>query len=308
MKVLFVSSGNKGISPIVSNQGVSLISQGVIVKYFPIIGKGLLGYLSNISKLRKFLQEEKFDVVHAHYSLTAFVVSMANAKPLVVSLMGSDVKKGLIYRLIIQVFAFLFSWKFIIVKSEDMKSSLKINKAKVIPNGVDLKRFYEKDQIECQKKLGWDSEKKHILFPANITRPEKNFQLLDNARKKLKDSNIEVHWFNNVPNEDTPYWYNAADVVVMTSLWEGSPNAIKEAMACNRPIVSTRVGNVEWLLGNTKGCYFPEFSTDDCAAKIRMALAFKGKTNGRQRIIELELSNDLVAKKLIGIYNEVLRK
>lgn len=308
MRILFVSSGNRGISPIVSNQGVSLIYQGVIVKYFPIIGKGLLGYLSNIIKLRKFLQEEKFDVVHAHYSLTAFVVSMANAKPLVVSLMGSDVKKGLVFRLIIRVFAFLYSWKNIIVKSEDMRSSLNIDNVMIIPNGVNLKRFREIDRVECRKRLGWDMEKKHILFPANIARPEKNYHLLDEAEKKLNDSNIEVHWFNNVPNEDTPYWYNAADVVVMTSLWEGSPNAIKEAMACGTPVVSVDVGDVKEVMGNTDGCYIAERNPDDIADKIRMALAFKGKTNGRQRIIDLGLSNDLVAKKLIEIYNEVLKK
>jgi len=306
VKVLFVSSGNKGISPVVHNQGDSLLYQGVIVKYYPIKGKGILGYLSNISKLRKFLRENKIDVIHAHYSLTAFVTSMAKAKPMVVSLMGSDVKKGFFYRMLIQLFAFLFSWKNIIVKSEDMKASLKMDKAMVIPNGVDLKRFCEMNKQECQLKLGWDTEKKHILFPANIARPEKNYQLLEDAVKELNDNSIEVHWFNKVPNEETPYWYNAADVVVMTSLWEGSPNAIKEAMACSRPIVSTMVGNVEWLFGGIDGCFFTNYDSTDCSEKIQQTLAFKGKTNGRQRIIELGLSNDLVAKRLVGIYQQVL--
>lgn len=307
MKVLFVSSGNRGISPIVRNQGDSLCSQGVVVEYFPIKGKGIIGYLSNVSRLRKFLRDNSFDIVHAHYSLTAFVASLAMARPLIVSLMGSDVKKGFIYRMIIQFFAFCFSWKTIIVKSEDMKASLKIDRAKVIPNGVDMNRFCESDSNECKKELGWNTNMKHILFPANIARPEKNYKLLKQAVDKLGDKNIEVHWFNKVPNEETPLWYNAADVVVMTSLWEGSPNAIKEAMACNRPIVSTIVGNVEWLLGETKGCYFTDYSANNCAEKIRTALSFKGRTNGRQRIIDLGLGHDMVAKQLISIYNDVLK-
>lgn len=306
MRILFVSSGNRGISPVVQNQGDSLVYQGNIVKYYLIKGKGVWGYLSNVHRLKKYLRENKFDIVHAHYSLTAFVVSLTKAHPLVVSLMGSDVKKGSIYRFIIQLFAFVFSWKTIIVKSDDMKKSLKIDKAMVIPNGVDLQRFKEKDKVVCQKKLGWKETKHHILFPANIARPEKNFKLLENALSELKERNTEIHWFNNVPNEETPYWYNAADVVVMTSLWEGSPNAIKEAMTCNCPIVSTDVGNVKWLFGDTRGCFFTEYSPSDCAEKIRLALAFKGKTQGRQRIIDLGLSNDLVAKRLIEIYQQTI--
>lgn len=290
----------------VQNQGDSLVYQGNIVKYFPIKGKGFGGYLSNVRRLKKYLRENKFDIVHAHYSLTAFVVSLAKAYPLVVSLMGSDVKKGWIYRLLIKLFAFIFSWKTIIVKSDDMKKSLKIDKAMVIPNGVDLLRFKELDRAECLKKLGWNKNKHHLLFPANIVRPEKNFKLLEGAFAELKDDDIEVHWFNRVPNEETPYWYNAADVVVMTSLWEGSPNAIKEAMACDCPIVSTEVGNVRWLFGNTQGCFFTEYSPSDCANKIKIALAFKGKTQGRQRIIDLGLSNDLVAKRLVEIYQQAI--
>ncbi len=308
MKVLFVSSGNRGISPIVRNQGDSLRSQDIAVDFFPIKGKGLLGYLSNVRKLRKHLQENHFDIIHAHYSLTAFVASLAMATPLVVSLMGSDVKKGFAYRLLIQLFAFFFSWKTIIVKSEDMKASLKMSKAMVIPNGVDLHRFCELHQSECQKRLGWDTNKKHLLFPANLDRPVKNYMLLKQAIELIDNKDIEVHWFNNVPNEETPLWYNATDVVVMTSLWEGSPNAIKESMACNRPVVSTNVGNVEWLFGGTDGCYLIDFTVSDCAEKIRTALSFTGRTNGRQRIMDLGLSNELVAKHLISIYSDILKR
>ena len=186
-----------------------------------------------------------------------------------------------------------------------LKSSLKKNKAIVIPNGVDLNRFRELSQNDCQEKLGWDENRQHILFPANIARPVKNYTLLEQAVKILKDKDLEIHWFNDVPNKETPLWYNAADVVVMTSLWEGSPNAIKEAMACNRPVVSTKVGNVDWLFGKTEGCYYTDFSAVDCADKIVAALAFSGRPNGRQRIIDLGLSNDLVAKRLVEIYEKV---
>lgn len=301
MKILFVSSGNKGMSPVVYNQGESLRCQGVLVDYYLIKGKGVLGYLSNVRKLRALLHNKKYDVVHAHYSLSAFVATLANAHPLVVSLMGSDVKQRWGYRVLIRLFAFLFSWRKIIVKSEDMRNSLNMKRTMVIPNGVDLHRFRVLDRQTCCAKLGWNPAKKHVLFPANKKRPEKNFQLLEEAVEKLDDE-VELHWFNNVANEETPYWYNAADVVVMASLWEGSPNAIKEAMACCRPVVSTDVGDVRWLFGNTDGCYITDYTSQDCASKIQSALTFHNRTNGRQRISELGLDSEMVAKKLEMIY------
>lgn len=310
MKVLFVSSGNSGkISPIIKNQGESLVKEGVDVGYFTIKGKGVLGYLKNIVPLKKFLKEDRCDVVHAHYSLSAFVTSLAGVKNLCVSLMGTDLKLSKCYKNIIKLFAFIFHWKCIIVKSKDMYDDLGIKNAIIIPNGVDTERFRPLDKVECQKRLKWDSNIKHILFTSNPDRPEKNFQLALDSVNLIKDYDVELHFMKNVPNEETPIWYNAADVVLLTSLWEGSPNAIKEAMACNRPIVSTNVGDVKWIIGDTEGCYITAFNKEECSKKIiKEAInnnITKGETNGRQRIIDLGLSSDTVAKNIIKIYDKI---
>lgn len=100
--------------------------------------------------------------------------------------------------------------------------------------------------------------------------------------------------------------HNAADVVLLTSLWEGSPNAIKEAMACNCPVVSTDVGDVREVIGNTEGCYISSFEPRDVAKKIQMALDFSKRTNGKQSIIELGLDSKTVANKIINIYTKVI--
>lgn len=306
MKILFVSSGNNinGISPIIKNQGTSLECKGIEIIYFSIKGKGLLGYLKNIPRLRRSINKYSPDIVHAHYSLCGFVASLAGANKLVVSLMGSDVKSGTSFKSIIKYFI-KYKWGRTIVKSEDMKSSLGVTDIEVIPNGVDLERFRPLSKKHCQKKLGWDINKKHILFAADPKRPVKNFTLAEEAMKSLDNPNYQLHYLNNVKNSEMPIYHNAADVVLLTSLWEGSPNVIKEAMACNRPIVATDVGDISFLFGKTDDCYICLFDTKDCASKISKALTIES-TNALERLKYLELDSVSVSDKIVDVYKSIL--
>jgi len=308
MKVLFVSSGNtkSGISPIVSNQGQSLVRKNVDIEYFRIKGIGPLNYIRHISRLKQYLKKNHFDLIHAHYSLSGITASLAGAKPLVVSLMGSDVKEFWWSRLLIRIFKPLF-WSACIVKTKDMADNLKVKNLRIIPNGVNMEHFVPIERNYACEKLGWIPDKKHLLFPASPNRPEKNVQLLINSLKLIKKrENIELHFFKDKPHNQTKLFYNAADLVVLTSLWEGSPNVIKEAMACNCPIVSTNVGDVPWVLGNTEGCYITSYQPEDVAKAIRKALRFGKRTKGRERIKQLELDSESVAQKIIAVYNKVL--
>lgn len=306
MVVLFVSSGNSstGISPIIKNQGDSLINRGVELTYFTIKGKGLKGYLKSIPRLKKHLKENKYDIIHAHYSLSAFVASFSGAKPLIVSLMGSDVKSKGYYRFIINLFN-KFYWTKTIVKSEDMRVALQMKEAEVIPNGVDFNKFKPIDKDIALRETGWDVSKKGILFAANPNRPEKNFKLAKKTFDLLDDQEIELHSLDNVPNDKMPYYHNAADVVLITSLWEGSPNVIKEAMACNCPIISTDVGDVKEIIYGTDECYISNFNPNSLAKDIKRILSNNGKrSNGRRRIKHLD--EELIALKLINLYKELL--
>ena len=306
MKVLFIASGNHGaVSPVVGNQAEALMSEGVELEWYLLKGKGIKGYLKNVKPLRKYLKEHKYDAIHAHYSLSAFVASLAGAKPLVVSLMGSDVKAAGWYKFIIRLFAAFGGWKSIIVKANDMYHSLGIKRAIIIPNGVNMERFKPMDKSECQKRLGWDASKKHILFPANASRPEKDYPLAEAA--VALSPNTELHAFENTPNSETPYWYNAADVVLMTSKWEGSPNAIKEAMACSRPIVTTNVGDVAERMCGVEGCYVIAKDDrlkmiDELAKAVEKALTFK-ETKGREKIIADGLDRHKINQRLMAIYS-----
>ena len=312
MKVLFVSSGNSkyGISPIIKSQGESLICQDIQLEFFTINGKGFQSYFRHIFKLRKFLRTNNFDVVHAHYSLSAYVASLAGSKPLIVSLMGSDVKSNGFIKFIIHFLNFLFDWKQVIVKSQDMEKGMGIKNSKVIPNGVNIDLFKPAEKFLSQEQLVWDRSKKHILFAANPNRPEKNFSLASEAFSLIIDSNIELHVLENIPQNEIPVWLNASDVILLTSLWEGSPNVIKEAMACNRPIVATDVGDIRWLFGNEPGHFISKFESEELQAKINLALNYSGSTKntkGRDRIISLGLDSENVAQKIVAIYTDCIK-
>jgi teichuronic acid biosynthesis glycosyltransferase TuaC len=310
MRVLFISSGNSknGISPLVKKQGETLQKAGVDVKFFKIKGKGVQGYFRNIFIFRTFLKKNQCDIIHAHYSLSAFVASIAGARPLVVSLMGSDVHSRYYYVFLNKFFRRFF-WDSCIVKSEGMKAASKIHDSAVIPNGIDLSTYYFISKEEARQKLGLDKEKMFILFASDPTREEKNISLLNLAIEEFENK-VELLIVNDKTQEELNLYYNAVDVVLLTSHHEGSPNIVKEAMVCNSPVVSTDVGDVRLLFGGKPGHFITSFDPADVAEKIKFALEFRekhGQTNGRERIIELGLDSETVAGKIIEIYNKVLK-
>jgi len=305
MNVLFVCSGNSknGISPIIQNQAESLKQIGCIIDFYTINGRGLLGYLANVPKLKRIIQKKKI-LVHAHYSFSALVATLAGAKPLVVSLMGSDLHMQRWYKWLLRKFS-KSCWDITIVKSKGMKDSFELDDVIVIPNGVDLTRFTVSDKKVARCRLGWSAEKTHLLFAADPCRYEKNYNLAVNALKILDDPNIELHFLDNVEPVLMPLLYGASDIVLLCSFREGSPNVIKEALACNCLIVSTDVGDVRWVFGNTEGCYIASFDPHEFAAKIKMAISFlheKGRTEGRQRILQLGLDAVSIAKRISQVY------
>ena len=312
MKVLFVSSGNSkwGITPIVRAQGESLKKQGVELEFFPIQGKGVLGYLRNLPLLKRRLSEFKPDLIHAHYSVSAMAASLVCRAPMVVSLMGSDTVVSQIKREFIRLL-YAIKWQALIVKSESMKHKIKLSNANIIPNGVDIDHFRPLVQSDCKHQVGFATNKRQVIWLANPERYSKNIELANIAFKMLSADEIELKIIHDISHDQVPLYLNAADVLLLTSHWEGSPNIIKEAMACNCTIVTTAVGDVRQVLGDTEGCFVTSYEPEDVAAKIESALKFverRGRTNGRQRILELGLDADTIAKKLISIYENVLER
>lgn len=314
MKVLFVCSGNKADGPgaVVANQAQSLKNAGVEIDYYLIKGKGIKGYLQNIKGLKKQTDRNKYDVIHAH-GISSIVATFAMVIPLVVSLLGSELNESSLIRRLIRFMA-AKRWNHTIVKSQDMELKLKLkNNAKIsiIPNGVDteLNRPIDKNKAREAVKLA-DSDK-IVLWLADPARKSKNFELAEKAVEMLNQPEIRLLQIHNVQKERVFYYLNAADVVLLTSRWEGSPNIIKEAMACNRPIVATDVGDIKWLFGDEPGHFITGFEPEDVADKIKKAIEFsdkQGETRGRKRIEVLKLDSVSVASRISDIYNKVIER
>ena len=308
MKVLFVASGNrigKKVNSFVLTQYESLVNEGIQMDIFPIVGKGIFGYLSNILKLRKKIKEFSPDIIHAHYSVCGYLVSIAtlfiNVK-IVVSILGSFPNDRII-KLKLVKFCINNLWDKTIVKSERTLKQLGLN-LPIIPNGVNLKQFNLIPNEEARKRLNFKKNLKYVIWVSNPIRKEKNWDLAEKSILALNDNNIVLlPIFDKKPNEVVVYMC-AADILLMTSKNEGSPNVIKEAMTCNCPIVTTNVGDVNWVLEDVDGTYIADEMTEEAIIeKIKLALDFNKRTEGRNKIISLGLTTEQVARKIINLYN-----
>jgi glycosyltransferase involved in cell wall biosynthesis len=225
--------------------------------------------------------------------------------------MGSDLLEDKRFLFLIKFFQKYF-WNYVIVKTQEMKDLIRSKNTVVIPNGVNLSIFKPIEKKYCQNELNWESNKIHILFAANPKRSVKNYRLFQESLCMLNDKlpRINVHFLHQIPSDKVPIHMNAADVVCLSSIREGSPNVVKEAMACNRPIVTTDVGDVKWILGDTAGCYLSiTQKSSEYAQALKKAIMFskkKGSTKGRDRIIGLGLDSEKTADKLLSIYHKLL--
>ena len=306
MKVLFIASGNKvagRVSAFVQSQYDSLEREGMEMLLYPVVGHGWKGYLRNFRKLRRLILKEKPDVVHAHYSSCGYLAALAamgQKTKKVVSILGSFPTES--RKLKFVRFCVDHVWHVTLVKSERTRAQLDRD-LPVVPNGVDLDLFPLTSQDEARERVGFGKEGKYVIFVSDPARPEKQFGLAEEAVRLLHDESIHLVPVFNKPHSEIVAYMCAADVLIMTSANEGSPNVIKEAMACNCPIVVTDVGDVRWITEGVDGTYVSNtFEPEELSGLLNKALEFGARTQGRKRIVDLGLTSERVAQKLIRIY------
>jgi glycosyltransferase involved in cell wall biosynthesis len=309
VKVLILSSGNRGvITPFVKEQGSCIQKNNIEVDYFLIKGKSYKGYLANLTLLKNKISEFKPDLIHAHYGLTALLANFQRKVPVITTFHGSDIWVYRRNRLLSQI-AQILSEHSIIVDPRMLEKLVLPRKATIIPCGVDMETFYPIVKDIAFEKTNLPRDKINLLFSSKFNYYEKNYPLAQKTLEILGDG-FNIIELDGYTRTEVSYLLNACEIALMTSISEASPQFIKEAMACNCPTVSTDVGDVKKLIGNTDGCYITTFDPEDVAEKVKMALEFRIKykqTNGRKRIIELGLDSETVAGKVIEVYKKVLK-
>jgi teichuronic acid biosynthesis glycosyltransferase TuaC len=317
LRVLIISSGNSGqVSPFVYEQVEAVKKSGVEFDYYNVKGRGITGYLSNLRTLRKKIKSFKPDILHAHYGLSGLLSLLGKGKhPLVTTFHGNDIntlhpsdKLKPNWNKILSRIVYSGS-NYSIFVTEDMAKQINAKPVKsgIIPCQVNLDIFYPRDKSDARKELKLSLSKRYVLFSSSFKTAIKNYPLAKQACSQF--DNLELIELTGFSRGEVNLLLDACDVALLTSYNEGSNQFIKEAMSCCCPIVSTKVGDTEWIFGNTEGCYVTGFDPENVIGNLEKALDFgqtKGKTSGRERIIELGLDSETIARKILAVYNKVL--
>lgn len=313
MKVLIVCSGTKGIlSPFIKEQMDSLAKLGFELSLFQINKKGLIGYLSHLNPLKKVIKKYSPDLIHAHYGLSGLLANLQRRVPVVTTFHGSDINNSRVSYF--SKWAIRLSKASIFVNEAMMKKTGKKQNSFLIPCGIDTFVFFPIPRNEARKIMKINLDEIVILFSSAFDNTVKNYSLAKDACTCLGgklNKKINLIELKNYDRQKINLLLNSVDCALLTSFSEGSPQFIKEAMACNCPIVATNVGDIAWLFGDTEGCYLTLFDPKEVAEKIQLALQFsrsKGKTNGRQRIEALGLNSVTIANKIIDVYKKTINE
>ena len=293
--------------PFIVEQGEAIRKCGVDVDYFAVGGKGLLSYFTARKALMKKIKEFQPDLIHAHYGLSGITAVLQGKVPVVTTFHNGET---LSFSSNILSSLFSLRTKFMVYVAQHIYDLAYLKRKKnyvILPCGIDLNDCVITDKEIARKELGFLPDKKYILFGGAFANLRKNYPLLKEGIELLKRDDIEVLEMKGLSRLQISKILSACDLFALPTKSEGSPHALKEAMACNCPIIATDVADIKHLLGDVEGHYLCSFDPKDVAVKVEKALAFNSRTKGRERIIELGLTNDLVAKKLVEIYKTIIK-
>jgi glycosyltransferase involved in cell wall biosynthesis len=302
----------------VKSQVDSLIEAGLEVEVLhPAPGPAPLRYIKATIEIICKAMTGRFDIIHGNYGLWGVAARLQWFTPVVVSFWGDDLlgtvttngghsKKSLGVVWVSRKLCYLVDA--VIVKSEQMKKAAggPQDKIYVIPNGVNFAQFRPIPRAQARAILGWDRDRFYVLFGNNPKIPVKNFALARAAIERLRERglNAELVVANGLPHDTVVLYMNASNALLLSSVAEGSPNVVKEAMACNVPVVATNVGDVANIIGRTEGCSVCDHNAEALAEGLEKALRHSQPTTGRQDIQHLDSA--VVAQQVIDVYMKAI--
>src|SRR6266568_4663771 len=305
-----------GTATFISRQVDFLRAAGVDVDVFRFRGVGNpLRYASAWLGVQRRLRRQRYDVVHAQFGQSG-LLALPKRLPLVVTFRGDDIQGiedadgrltlgGRLLKLASQAVARRADA--CIVVSAHMRDFVPPSvRVHVIPSGLDLSLFRPIPRDEARRHLGASPETRMVLFAGEPALPRKRYGLARAAVDILNRSlptELIVAW--GAPHTEIPYFMNACDALVLTSMQEGSPNVVKEALACNLPVVSVPVGDVALRLRGVEGC---ELCADDrpetIAAALERVLRRGQRSAGREAVQDLD--ERTLTQEVLAIYRSVV--
>ena len=304
MRVLIVASGNtKAASPFIIEQVESLKKIDIHIEYFLIKGKGWTGYLKSLSKLKKKIKNKKFNLIHAHYGLSGLLATLQRKIPVIITFHGSDININKNYKWSF-IASRLSSKNIFVHKDQPKKLKVMLNEKDIIPCGINLKIFQPKDKVALRKKLNWDQKKVYILFSSSFDKPVKNVNLAYKSIQNIKNS--ELIELKNYTKIELSNLMNAADLLLVTSFSETGPLIVKEAIACNCPVVSTDVGDVKEIIVKRKNSFVTSYNPKEIEAVIKKVIKLK-KPVPKDELTLQEYDLNYAAQRIKVVYQECLK-
>lgn len=278
-------------------------------------------YRRLLGKLERRTEGKKYDLVHVMYGgVMAERATRLSSLPVVVSFCGSDlngVPVGPPLARLSAAYGVRASRQAarraasVIVKTkglaERLPSGIDPARVHIIPNGVDLELFRHLDRAECLRTLGWSDDTRYVLFYGHEAGKRRDLAeaAVDRARAALAPLPVVIKTLGGVSHDDVPVWINACHALLCTSVAEGSPNVVKEALACDIPVVSTDVGDVRERTGSVDGCHIVAPDPRAISDALVQVLSSDGRVRGHETV--LDLSQDATARRVLAVYESVLR-
>jgi teichuronic acid biosynthesis glycosyltransferase TuaC len=309
--------GASNTAHFIKRQADFLGAAGVRVEVFSFKGaKNPFNYLRAWLRFRVKLWRGRYDLVHAQFGQSG-LLALPKRLPLVVTFRGSDLLGTVSDRSGRHMWASRIHRRLCrlvarradacIVVSAHMKACLPAPvEAEVIPSGLDFELFRELPRDEARRRLNLPEDERLVLFVGRPTQARKRLWLAEKAVEVLNQTTparLVVAW--RVAHADVSAYMSAADALVFTSMQEGSPNVVKEALACNLPVVSVRVGDVEERLRGVEGCEVcADERPESIAAALARVLGRGGRSAGREAVRGLD--ERIITDRVIGIYRKLL--
>ncbi|MDK2742981.1 MAG: GNAT family N-acetyltransferase [Nitrospira sp. BO4] len=254
------------------------------------------------------------DLVHAQYGTITGFVSTFVSKPAVISYCGNDLRAGASVSNVRMCLGICLSnmaalrARALICKSTQLRQALwwRRHRAIVIPSGIDLELFTPGPRDIARKQLGWDERNPIVILNVRNDPTNKGLDLAMKAMQIVRSriSEAELRLIENIEPERMPLCYRAADVLLCASLSEGSPNVVKEALACNLPVVSTPVGDVPERLAGVQPSTVVLRDAEAIGEALVKTLLERKRSNGREHVATLSMEN--VAQRVLDVYQAAL--